>query len=148
MGVGQLLGIFIQNVRPTQYVLRLYVVALCLLVILTEMEWPKFVRESRILGLWITRGLFYAFIGVLGLEENETADSRNEDSANFDVLQNYVKAVAWIMVLVGAFYFCMGVLCVQIYYNRLRRDYQERLGRASEIRRTSQNCGTSGENPV
>jgi hypothetical protein len=138
MGVGQLVGMVFEEVGPVQYVMRVYVIALCLLAILVELEWTKFARESAIFRIWISRGLFYAFVGVLGLEENDTSSARNQEIAHSSASLKYVKAVAWIMVVCGAVYFFMGVLCLQLFYNRLRKDFQERRERAGHIRDTAE----------
>lgn len=134
MAVGQFLGIYFQSVGPIQYVLRIYVIILCLLVMANELEWTIFTRDSMILKHWITRGLFYAFIGVLGLEENDTTSSRHADTHGYIISLQFIKAVAWIMIGCGTLYFGMGMLCLHYYYNRLRDDYQERVERARQAR--------------
>jgi hypothetical protein len=55
MGLGQILGIAVQQVCPIQYVLRVYVIVLSFLVILVELEWTQTIRNSSILNIWITR---------------------------------------------------------------------------------------------
>lgn len=136
MAVGQIIGLAFQTGRPVEYVLRVYVLLQCFLVILIEFEWTSFARESKILQFWVTRGIFYAFIGVLGLDENDTLQEKNQGTDWFDVSKVYIMAVAWVMVACGCLYFSMGIFCVQMYYNKLRTDYEERLKKAPEIRRT------------
>lgn len=131
MAVGQVLGIVFQTSGPVQYVLRFYVVLLCLLVILNELEYFALTVESRILHYWVTRGALYAFIGLLGLEENDTSGSA---SSSFNVGTTYVKAVAWIMIGIGATYFLMGLFCLQFVYDRIRMDYERRLERAAILK--------------
>jgi len=137
MGLGQILGIAFQSVGPIQYVLRFYVVLLSLLVILNELELTSITRESRILRYWITRGVFYAFIGLLGLEENDTSSSTNANDFRIGIL--YTKAVAWIMVGLGGLYFVMGVCCLQLLEHRLRTNYEERKERARILRDSASN---------
>lgn len=134
MCIGQVVGFKFQQEGPVQYVMRFYVMILCILAILVELEWTKFARESFVLRMWVTRGLFYIFIGVLGLEQNDTANARNSDSMNFQLSMHYVTAAAWIMVVVGALYSFLGTCCLQVYYHRLRTDYEQRLDRASHVR--------------
>ena len=157
MGLGQLVGILVQTTSgPIQYVLRIYVIALCGLVVLVEKEWTAYARESKILHIWVTRGLCYGFIGLLGLEENDmahqqtggstgTGTDHNEAWAYFHPIERYVSAVAWIMVACGVLYFGMGICCLQLVYNRLNRDYQERCQRASEILRAAETYGVGSE---
>jgi hypothetical protein len=137
MAVGQVLGIVYQGAGPVQYVLRFYVVLLCLLVVLNELEYFALTVESRILHYWVTRGALYAFIGLLGLEENDTSESVNASSSSsfgVGVGTAYIKAVAWVMIGIGATYFLMGLFCLQFVYDRIRVDYERRLERAAILR--------------
>jgi hypothetical protein len=138
MVMGQFVGYFFHEEGPIQYILRLYVIALCFLAILVELEWTKFARESAILRYWITRGLFYCFLGVIGLEQNDTEGGKNSDMRGFNVSGAYISMAALIMTGVGAAYSLMGLCCLQIYYNRLRSDYEARLRRADEFRETTE----------
>jgi hypothetical protein len=131
MAVGQVLGIVFETAGPVQYVLRFYVVLLCLLVILNELEYFALTVESRILHYWVTRGALYAFICLLGLEENDTSAGVSTSSS---VATTYVKAVAWVMIGIGATYFLMGLVCLQFVYDRIRTDYERRLERAAILR--------------
>jgi hypothetical protein len=136
MCVGQILGIFVfRSFGPIQYVLHFYVLLLCLIVVLVELEWTPVGRESFIFSYWITRGMSYAFIGVLGLEENDSANWANPS----DFIENFVKIVAWLMIGCGAIYFVMGLVCLQMMYQRLRKDYEERVVRAKSLRHRSSN---------
>lgn len=146
MLIGQFAGLRIQNSGPVQYVIRLYVIALCFLAILAQLGWTKFARES--LHNWVFRGCCYTFIGVLGLDENDTLASKNTDGAGYVALNTYLQVVAWLMVLCGAVYTLMGLFCLQIVYNRVQSDYQERLERAPAFRRAAQTYGSAGDNPV
>ena len=133
MALGQLAGMYFEENGPIQYVLRLYVVVLCALVIMIELEWTKFASESKILDYWVTRGLFYAFIGVIGIDQNDTSGDFEGSSASL----KWIKAAAWIMVACGAIYFVMGICCLQMVYDKLRKDYGERLERAKQVRETA-----------
>lgn len=138
MAVGQIIGLVFQSEGPIQYVLRVYIMLLCFLAILIELEWTKFARESKIFSIWITRGFFYAFIGVLGLEQNDTSHSQNIERPMYNISRQYLKSVAWLMIAFGLLYVAMGLLCLQLIYIRLRNDYQERLARAPEVRRAAE----------
>jgi len=142
MAIGQFLGVAFAEIGPIQYVMRIYVILLCVLAILTELEWPSFISDSTILSWWVTRGAFYCFIGVLGLEENdvETYDQNGRGAA----LQ-YIKVVAWLMIGCGILYFFLGVTCMQFLLKRMREDYKQRCDRAKETRRTTE---TYMNNPV
>lgn len=147
MMIGQIIGLTFGTLGPIQYVLRVYVVLLCVLVILNEMECTKLTRDSFILYWWVTRGPFYAFVGVLGLVENDV--NGNENVKGRDAAIGYIVAVAWIMIGVGCLYFVMGVLCGQFLLNRTRDDYKQRCERAKETRRTAETyMADSISNPV
>ena len=131
MLLGQIVGLFIfRSYGPIQYVLHFYVFLLCIMVVLVECELTPVGRQSFVFSFWLTRGLSYAFIGVLGLEENDTANWTNPS----DVVENFVKIVAWLMIGVGTIYFLLGLCCIQIIYTKERKDFADRCIRAKELR--------------
>lgn len=136
MGLGQLIGMFYEVVSPTQYVLRVYVILLCSLTLLNELEWTNYTKDSTLLKLWITRGLFYAFVGVLGLEENAVSPTRDGMVGSSPVLM-YIKVVAWLMVACGCVYTVMGCACFQLVEDRLRNDFEQRKQRAKTMARVT-----------
>lgn len=138
MGTGQILGIAVYENGPVDYVLRGYVILLCLIVILVELEWPAFARESAVLHNWVSRGLLYVFIGVIGMQENETAVLKNEEYHSYEVMTDIIKAVAWNMAGCGLLYFVMGLLCLQLLLHRMRKDYQARLELSKEQKKQAQ----------
>lgn len=142
MGLGQVVGMTFEDMDLISYVLRGYVIVLCVLVVFNEGEWTSLIKNSSILRYWVTRGLFYSFVGVIGIQQNDHVEEpdRDEDSASL----KFIKVVAFLMVGFGAIYFGMGVLCLQIYYNRLRRDYEERRSRAVHIRNATDRLSEVG----
>ncbi|CAB9522370.1 COPI associated protein [Seminavis robusta] len=129
MIIGQLIGLYYYEMDPIQGIMRGYVVLMSLLVILTELQWFQFIRESAILRIWITRGIFYSFVGVLGLEENDTTKISSEHVGVASAVK-FVEVVAYIMVGCGCLYFVMGCLCLQLIYNRVVTDYEQRVSEA------------------
>lgn len=148
MLIGQIMGLFIfRSYGPIQYVLHFYVLLLCIMVVLVECEWTPIGRDSFIFNYWLTRGLSYAFIGVLGLEEN---DSANWTSPS-DLIENFVKIVAWFMIGMGVIYFILGLFCIQIIYTKQRKDYVERCTLAKQLRNSRaamHPAATATTNPV
>ena len=117
--------------------MRCYVILMCLIIILNELEWTKFIRESAILRIWITRGIFYSFVGVLGLEENdtETTDEQHTQVIGHDQALIFIQIVAYIMVGCGILYFVMGCICLQLVRNRVMTDYEQRCSEATTNRK-------------
>jgi len=132
MAVGQVLGILVQQNGPVQYALRAYVILFCFLVILVELEWPRFTRDSPLLHCWISRGVVYVFLGVIGMQENDSAEAKNEDAENYEILSDIAKAVSYNMAGCGVVYCIMGIFCLQKLLGRLRKSYQARLERAKK----------------
>jgi hypothetical protein len=137
MAVGQLLGIVYQSDGPIEYVLNGYIILFCCLIIFNELQWTLFTRDSKILKYWVTRGLLYAFVGVIGLEQNDQAfdaQSQNTSQRAFEVSLAYIKAVAYILISCGALYFIMGLFCLQLLYNRILDAYGERVEMAKRLK--------------
>jgi hypothetical protein len=139
MLTGQVVGMIFQEISLIQYVLRVYIIALCVLAIFVEMEWTAFARDSKVLQFWITRGLFYVFIGVIGLEENNSTHGAKNTTVKGSALSHeYTVVVAWTMVGLGVVYFAFGICCCQVYYNRVRNEYEDRVGTAPLVRQTAE----------
>lgn len=89
--------------------------------------------------------MIYAFIGVLGLEENGVSPRRSGmTQTGQDAALNYIKGVAWLILAVGLLYLFMGLVCLQILYNRTREDYRSRVERSKETARTTRKYGVGG----
>ena len=145
MLVGQIMGLFIfRSYGPIQYVLHFYVFLLCTIVVLVECELTPVGKQSFIFSYWLTRGLSYSFIGVLGLEENDTAEWTNPS----DLIENFVKIVAWFMIGVGTTYFVLGLFCIQIIYTKERKDYADRCALAKQLRNNNNNAVHSTAAPA
>ena len=131
MALGQVLGAIVYETPVVGYVLRVYVVAACLLLVLVELEITETAR-TKFFHHWISRGLVYVFIGVIGMQENETAESRpiREDWDGYEIVTDIVRTVAWNMTGCGVVYVIMGMCCLQYLLDKMRRDYQARLERA------------------
>ena len=136
MGIGQVMGVLYDKQDAIQWVLRLYVTILCILIIFNELEWTKYARESAILRIWITRGFFYAFVGVLGIDQNFSATVRNNSVANAAATL-YFTAVAWFMIVCGLVYATLGLCCLQIAHDKMKASYQARLERAKAAERAT-----------
>jgi hypothetical protein len=139
MGLGQVIGMFVDKQGPIQWVMRFYVIVLCCLVVMNELEWTRLTRDSTILRVWITRGFLYAFVGVLGLDQNSTnaAASNAASSVPSAAATVYFGVVAWFILLCGMLYSLMGVCCLQLAQDRMRATYQAKQDRAKETERTT-----------
>lgn len=133
----QVMGFVVYENGPVDYVLRSYIIVFSILVIFVELEWPKFAREASLLHYWIPRGLIYVFIGVLGLQENDSVVK--EGYTTYATMLEVAKVGAWNMIGCGILYFCMGVLCLQLVLKRLRKSYQEKLAQYKGLDSSSEN---------
>jgi len=144
MGIGQLIGMAYEADGPIQYILRVYVVALCCLTILNELKWTKWTKDSTLLRFWPTRGCVYIFIGVLGLEENDSSPNRAGGMAGTvgrAAAMQYTMVVAWMMIVMGFLYTILGIFCGQIVLSKLQEDYERRSGQAKETKRVADTYG-------
>jgi cytochrome c biogenesis protein CcdA len=137
MGMGQLVGIFYEQQDAIQLVLRMYVILLCWIVFLNEMEWTKYTTDSTILRLWITRGICYMFVGVLGLAENDKAMARDETTVGNAAATVYFATVAWFIIVCGMLYTVLGIFCMQLVNDRMRSTFAAKEERAKATERTT-----------
>lgn len=127
MMIGQFVGIAFHLVNPIQYVLRLYMIGFCVVMILNEMEWISFIYQSPLLSNWVSRGVMYSFVGTIGISQYtmETVEGTYSQGFSHAALI-YIQVVAWGMVGIGVIYFLMGVFCCQLVYYRVRKDFDQR----------------------
>jgi hypothetical protein len=135
MATGQIVGLVFKKLGPIQWVLRGYVIALCLLVLFNELEMSKLARENMILHNWVCRGLLYSFIGVIGLEENDTYEYKDDPPLGAGSAKYFLHVVSWIIIGVGAIYFVMGLLCIQRQYEFERVEFKEKSALALLVQR-------------
>lgn len=124
--LAQFLGFTIQDLpsdinQGLRYAISMYLILLCLLSVLTELEWFPLVVNSRILTFWVTRGLLYVFMAILTLDQMHDDGSKKSEN---QIL--FIKFVSYAFTILGVGYMVMGVFCIQILLKRIRADYQER----------------------
>lgn len=79
---------------------------------------------------WIPRGIFYAFLGTICLEQSivvralDAARGAPDASRFFDSI--FIVATGWCLLAIGAAYVVLGALCVQRVMERVRRDEREK----------------------
>jgi hypothetical protein len=102
------------------------------------MNWNgcKFTRDSKILRFWITRGFIYAFVGLLGLDQNATQPIKT-GTVSSAAATVYFGVVAWFILVCGMLYTAMGLCCLQLAQDRMRASYQAKKDRAKETERTT-----------
>ena len=142
MATGQVVGLVGDaRIDALGCIMRAYVMLLCAVAAANELEWTRTIRNSAVLHIWISRGLFYAFIGVIGLQQNDrildmTPTSTTKALPNTTTMTpslRFIRVVAWLMVAVGVLYATAGTVCLQFWYQRARRHYEERLQRAQQM---------------
>ena len=132
-----------------EIVLRGYMIGFCLLVVLNEAEKTQFIRESKILSNWVSRGIFYTFLGSLGKNlydvgyDNRYRTNSGYSSSSYnrssdyngyygprmpsteDFAEWYIWMTSFFMFLIGAIYVLMGIFCMQRKLDQLRDQYQQ-----------------------
>jgi hypothetical protein len=107
--VGAAQGIQIYNNPPIHVIVqRSYGILFCALIVFVEMEWTALIRGNKMLQSWAFRGLFYAFVGVLEWPD-EVLDPQERASSDSVVAMEEISAFA--LMLMGALYFILGLLC-------------------------------------
>mmetsp|Transcript_10278 Transcript_10278/g.15025 ORF Transcript_10278/g.15025 Transcript_10278/m.15025 type:complete len:199 (-) Transcript_10278:83-679(-) len=137
MAVGQLVGIVYYEVNPIHFVVRIYMVIFCILMFLNEIACTSFIRDSRVLNNWISRGLIYSFVGIMGVSQNEVHSASSSTKKGAVAAFTYVEVVAWAMVAIGVLYLLMGLLCCQRIANGMQEEYAERAENGKKLRKAS-----------
>lgn len=110
------------------------------MIFFNELRWTRLTGDSQILGHWVTRGLFYAFVAVVTAEQNDQSFQASQVShANqhaYNVSLAYTRAVPYVVMARGGgggLYFVMGLFCLHRVYHGLVDDYKERVNVAQRI---------------
>ena len=131
MGVGQALGIFLQNLNFVEYALRMYVIIICGVIVLNELQWCTCIISNSLLTNWIPRGIIYTFIGVIGMEEFVVKD----ESLLTTTQKIYIQTVSWGMISSGLLYAVLGLFCIQHFHKNAIEDYDRRVELSKARRR-------------
>jgi hypothetical protein len=101
--------------------IRVYTILFYLVTVLIEFDWRFLMKRLRIMDLWIVRGLFYSYIGLITVADGTIAAP--------------INIVAVTMMAVGFAYFALGLLCMKQYKMKYVAEKVERrlaLSRAEE----------------
>jgi len=113
-----------RTAQPPFFVLtRLFAIVMCLLVVLTETESPRFFSWFGILESWLGRGLFAIFTGaLLNTLHREHVEDENADG----VLWVVVQMATVLLLVVGALYSIFGALCLKLIKENKIQQMQRR----------------------
>ena len=103
-----------------RYGISIYLIFFCILAIAIEVEYFQFIRQSKVLMNWISRGLAYIFMALLSLDQASLGETNSETELAF------IKHVSYAFGVIGAGYFAMGCLCFQVWLGKLREGYDRR----------------------
>lgn len=106
--------------EAVRYSLSLYLVVMCFLAVLTELEWFQFVTKSRVLTNWISRGLLYIFMALLSIDQSSLTATTNQRELDF------IITVSYLFGAVGLGYSVMGLLCMQLWLKKMREEHEIR----------------------
>ncbi|GAX26264.1 hypothetical protein FisN_16Lh093 [Fistulifera solaris] len=111
-------------------VLRLYIVAFCIILILTELRIKALVPTTY--DNWVYRGFLYSFIGLIGVvmaEANEV-EERSLETRQM-IVHLIMLGASYAMFALGVIYMSMGLCCLRDLLERMRADYDADVDRAS-----------------
>ena len=143
MGLSQVLPLILFW-RPAlvEVVLRSYLAFFCILFIIGEIEAPvPFIRSSESLHNFITKGVLFIFLAVVGLEQSLVSSTQirkdvdkmlkpyGEDVAEGagQVAIVFIEVSSWFMLGVGILYVVLGLLCMKGLRDRCRVNYAQRM---------------------
>lgn len=133
-----------EEIGLLQLALRMYVSMFCLSIILVEFSVPfPFIRESKILQSYFSRGFIYSFIGLIGMEESYAvtvkaltvdpgAVAHQYDALHISWAPLFILASSWLMVVSGVIYMLLGICCMKRLRDKLRKTYEKKMKRYNE----------------
>lgn len=91
---------------------------------------------NGIIQNWVLRGFLYSFIGLIGMEQDLAIRVEEISAGSASVLgpdfltlfaMLFINITAWTMISVGILYIVLGMFCLQGLYERIEKDYREKV---------------------
>jgi cell division protein ZapA (FtsZ GTPase activity inhibitor) len=110
-----------------RYITLFYLVFQSIVIALNELGILQFLSDSTILRVWITRGLLYAYIGVLCLQQTQIIFTGRaaDDKVHGASLKTYLEVISYMMISWGLLYALMWMLCLQRLDRSLRQEAKD-----------------------
>ncbi|EKU23232.1 hypothetical protein NGA_0712000 [Nannochloropsis gaditana CCMP526] len=106
--IAELLSLIYTKPRTLPgFTVRLYCLFFLLVIVLSEIEWSKPVRDSAITTSWFWRGAFQVFVAALVYEMQPGGDNLSA------VKRNFIAFAAIVLLVVGFLYAAMGLCFVK-----------------------------------
>eukprot|EP00934_Nitzschia_sp_Nitz4_P008325 Nitzschia sp. Nitz4//scaffold36_size144017//39191//40152//NITZ4_003075-RA/size144017-snap-gene-0.189-mRNA-1//1//CDS//3329549423//8315//frame0 len=112
---------------------KIYLALFCFIFALVEADAPiGFLRGNKFLQNFISRGFLYSFIGLSALDEayeERITDMIAHAREQFHVswYSFFLQFAAWLMLVLGVLYMCLGVCCLNLLRDRVKRQRREDL---------------------
>lgn len=113
-------------------VLRFYIAAFCILLILTELRMESLVQYMPTYDNWVYRGFLYSFIGLIGVVmamANEMEEPGILESRQM-IIHLTMLGASYSMFGLGIVYMLMGACCLRGVLERMNADYDADVDRA------------------
>mmetsp|Transcript_25525 Transcript_25525/g.35785 ORF Transcript_25525/g.35785 Transcript_25525/m.35785 type:complete len:293 (+) Transcript_25525:83-961(+) len=139
------------DIGVLQLALRLYVSLFCLSFMLVEFNVPApFIRDSKILQAYFSRGFIYSFIGLIGMEESYAVTVKtltaegNGGTHQYDAFRIswaplFILVSSWLMVITGVLYMLLGICCMKKLRDSLKKKYDKQLKRFKDSKKKKRN---------
>ena len=147
IGVLEVSGIFFLKMTLFEHILNVYMMLFCVLIILTETNLFNVAKDSKILNVWAFRGLFYIFVGIMGVNAINSAVYIQGAEMDFKrgLFKNLMVIFSTALIGIGLLYVVLGLLWVQIINDKMEANFQERKKRAVEIKSAASKYGALAE---
>lgn len=118
---SQVLAVIYDNELTLQEcAIRIYSVCFCISICLNELGWTETIRKTPLLASWVGRGFYYAFVGLLNLDQMDEFRGGGGSKAASAVTED----AGCVMVAIGALYFVMGIGCCRARKEKRLAKYQ------------------------
>ena len=165
LAIGQLWGMAIKNMVVMEIVMRSYLIGVGGMIIANELQFSSILQQSPIIQKYTFRGLFYTFIGSLGVLLNDLGNddyinnwNRGYNNNNYNnnsgyvsftipslehIVEIFIGVTSRLLFLMGCVYFVMGAMFIQgkierdieAFRHRLRLCEKDFGGQADVLRR-------------
>ena len=128
------MGMTIEEIGYVSAILKLYLSLFSILLLVVEYDVPiSFIKNSKFIQTWFSRGFLYSFLGLTCMQEaysERITDMVNSGGTSTSGLFHvswislFMQVSSWMMVGLGVVYMILGVLWLQLVRDRVVQSYK------------------------
>jgi hypothetical protein len=129
----QLIPLFflpVHELGVVSLLLKVYISLFCLLFIMLEWDFPmSFLKKSRFLQTYFSRGFLYSFLGLTCFEQAYSERVKDmvahaKDQFHVAWISLFMQVSSWMMLVLGVVYMFLGLCCLKKVRDKMKQEHR------------------------